>query len=188
MNSRIQGNTAAADGGGAAFQLCQAVFEDSLVENNQVRVVYVIKLVTGVSCCALVPDTTASSWCQVFWVDCIASRPCNCSALVALLLPVVVGVWVWPNYLLTLNGSDILTAVIHQSPICCHISCTCVAVLAARLPLLYSLPCSSLLQRVFMSCVTKPLAFVTRTFGMCSMYWLCRLRVVTTNSLFIVSS
>lgn len=37
VNSQLRGNTAAANGGGAALQLCTAVFEQSVVENNEVR-------------------------------------------------------------------------------------------------------------------------------------------------------
>jgi hypothetical protein len=36
VNSQVQGNIAAANGGGAALQLCTAVLEQSTVENNEV--------------------------------------------------------------------------------------------------------------------------------------------------------
>jgi hypothetical protein len=36
VNSQLQGNVAAANGGGAALQLCTAVLEQSTVENNEV--------------------------------------------------------------------------------------------------------------------------------------------------------
>lgn len=37
VGSKLQGNTAAANGGGAALQLCKAIFEDSTVDSNQVQ-------------------------------------------------------------------------------------------------------------------------------------------------------
>jgi hypothetical protein len=36
VNSKLQGNTAAANGGGAALQLCQVLMDQSTVENNEV--------------------------------------------------------------------------------------------------------------------------------------------------------
>jgi hypothetical protein len=36
VNSKLQGNTAAVNGGGAALQLCRAVLQDCAVEHNKV--------------------------------------------------------------------------------------------------------------------------------------------------------
>lgn len=45
VNSRLVGNTAAANGGGAALQMCQTVFDQSVIENNQVRMLVYVRWV-----------------------------------------------------------------------------------------------------------------------------------------------
>lgn len=49
-NSKLQGNTAAANGGGAALQLCQVVLEGSTMADNQVRAMP--------GCLPALPDTS----------------------------------------------------------------------------------------------------------------------------------
>jgi hypothetical protein len=80
-NSKLRGNTAAANGGGAALQLCQAVLEQSTVENNEVgwhvlhaKVLLVVPHVWAlvVQLCQAVLDQSTVENNEVGWHVCTA--------------------------------------------------------------------------------------------------------------------